>query len=307
MGDYNDGKAFAYQTAGESVMRFDNTIKHAEIVVRQGIPTTLGITALDQSLDHVYAVADSLNINGINIRLSKNTTNHNGHVNQNMWMMTPVVAADVPDYSSVAAGCIKQAQTVVAGAVFDLSCISWHLKPNVLKKLNRSSSNIATKAIRMSNNYSNVGDIRKTAIARPLNFYLSASIYTLEDKYFIKNGRALVDDNQTVPIGSSANILQPVTASVEDYKPPTWGSTGSGSGVKNMSVVIQKNSFANIYMTFDDTKIIDVQGMPQGMSYNNQYIFGAPLTSGSYYVKIKLDNLRTLEMTMNVPEVPRTL
>jgi hypothetical protein len=60
-------------------------------------------------------------------------------------------------------------------------------------------------------------------------------------------------------------------------------------------------------MTFDDTKIIDVQGMPQGMSYNNQYIFGAPLTSGSYYVKIKLDNLRTLEMTMNVPEVPRTL
>lgn len=101
--------------------------------------------------------------------------------------------------------------------------------------------------------------------------------------------------------------LTGATAVIEDYKPPTWGQTGSGSGLKSTRIIAQKGAFFEMYLNFDDCKVNGAVGLPQGMILEASYIKGVPEVSGHYPVSLKLTNDRTVDALVIVPEVPRHL
>ncbi|MNV76289.1 hypothetical protein D3C71_1696290 [compost metagenome] len=113
--------------------------------------------------------------------------------------------------------------------------------------------------------------------------------------------------DQTFANKVSNTIIAPVSAVVEDYKPPTWGQTGSGSGLKSTRIIVQKYSFIELYLNFEDCKVIDGLGLPDGMSIENSFLKGTPRMSGKYPVILKLSNERILDVLIIVPEVPRQL
>ena len=103
----------------------------------------------------------------------------------------------------------------------------------------------------------------------------------------------------------ASSKLEPMTAIVEDYKPPSFGNVGSGSGMKFARFVVQKNSFAQINLEFTDSKVIDALGLPQGMLFKAPFLTGAPTVSGVYPLRLKLDNGFTLDILLVVPNLPR--
>jgi hypothetical protein len=105
---------------------------------------------------------------------------------------------------------------------------------------------------------------------------------------------------------NSLTLIQPVSVSVEDYKPPTIAS-GSGEGLNSFRIVVQKYSYFEQYLSFKAGKVIDVSGLPQGMVYELGYLKGSPLISGKYTVSIKMEDESVVTGLLVVTQVPREL
>lgn len=127
-----------------------------------------------------------------------------------------------------------------------------------------------------------------------------------EQKFKINYAESLVVDVSPQGINTTT-MLTPAIATIEDYKPPAWGNTGSGSGLKSTRIIAQKGAFFELYLSFDDCKVVDVIGLPQGLTLEGSYIKGSPVLSGKYPVTMKLSNDRTIDVYVIVPEVPRQL
>lgn len=135
----------------------------------------------------------------------------------------------------------------------------------------------------------------------------SASVSGSEgDRIKINFAETFVYDTRPQSV-SKTTQLTPATATIEDYKPPAWGNTGSGSGLKSTRIIAQKDSFFELYLNFDDCKVTDAIGLPQGLVLEGSYIKGSPVLSGRYPVTLKLSNERNVDVYIVVPELQRHL
>lgn len=114
-------------------------------------------------------------------------------------------------------------------------------------------------------------------------------------------------ENKVVQKRIGGTILEPVSVSVEDYKPPSIGANGSGSGLKDVKFVMQKKSFSEIILNFTETKIIEVIGLPQGVIFDKKTLKGTPLVAGNFPLQFKFENGNIMEGYLVVPNIPRTL
>lgn len=71
----------------------------------------------------------------------------------------------------------------------------------------------------------------------------------------------------------------------------TGGSNGSGGeGLKALDLELIPFNYVKIKLDFADKKVVDVVGLPPGLTLRNGYIDGSPSISGEYNVRILLNN-----------------
>lgn len=128
-----------------------------------------------------------------------------------------------------------------------------------------------------------------------------------KDDYDIVYNPAVTFIEKRIPYTkNSLTLIQPVSVSVEDYKPPT-ASSGSGEGLNSFRIVVQKYSYFEQYLSFKTGKVLDVSGLPQGMVYELGYLKGSPLISGKYTIYIKMKDESVISGLLVVTQVPREL
>jgi hypothetical protein len=106
---------------------------------------------------------------------------------------------------------------------------------------------------------------------------------------------------------SASTVITPATTFVEDYKPPSFNPSGSGSGLKLFKLTLQQQSFAEAELIFDDSSVINAIGLPYGLIIDKSKIKGTPLLSGTYPVQFELSNGRIVDGLILVPGLPRKL
>jgi hypothetical protein len=106
---------------------------------------------------------------------------------------------------------------------------------------------------------------------------------------------------------SASTVITPATTFVEDYKPPSFNPSGSGSGLKLFKLTLQQQSFAEVELIFDDSTVTNAIGLPYGLTIDKSKIKGTPLLSGTYPVQFELSNGRIVDGLVMVPGLPRKL
>ncbi len=129
---------------------------------------------------------------------------------------------------------------------------------------------------------------------RPLLFYNEAFINVMDK------------ENQS---GLGTTPIKPVSIVVENYRPPSFDNVGSGTSMRDMRIVAQKQSFIELILNFEEASVIDVQGLPEGLLFDENYkmIKGSPSISGNYAITMELDNGFNIEGIIVVPDLPRNL
>lgn len=126
------------------------------------------------------------------------------------------------------------------------------------------------------------------------------------DEFYIKNADAIVVKPVEIPFTDQLTV-QPVSAVVNDYKPPTSGSDSGGEGVKHIRFIAQKNSYCEIGLDFTSRRVIGAKGLPSGLFVEKGLIKGSPTLAGLYPITLELDNETSLSGTFVVPELDRKL
>ena len=141
------------------------------------------------------------------------------------------------------------------------------------------------------------------------NTFKSANVRvsSLPDYRYLHNEAVTYVVNGVPMDGYGGTSIAPITMTVENYRPPTFGNTGSGSTMKDIRIVAQKQSFVEIVLNFENAVVLNVQGLPDGMVFDKdlKMLKGSPTISGKYPITIELDNGFNLEGLIIVPELPR--
>ena len=150
---------------------------------------------------------------------------------------------------------------------------------------------------------------RKEKIVTVIEDNLIAPIkVTFKDENIFKANELNIMVENIVPNSFNAKLnIQPITIPVEDYKPPDIGSISAGGSLKGFRLVIQKLSYLEQYLSFNDKTIKDIMGLPQGMVYENGYLKGSPTISGKFNINIKMDDNSSMPGLIIVTQVPRYL
>lgn len=136
----------------------------------------------------------------------------------------------------------------------------------------------------------------------------TAVVHPTAYRYLYNEAVVMVEN--TVPLAGHGTLtIPPVMINVENYRPPTFGNTGSGSAMRDFKIVAQKQSFVEVVLNFEDANVLDVIGLPDGMVYDNvlKMIKGSPILSGKYPITLELDNGYKLEGLVVVPQLPRQM
>lgn len=125
------------------------------------------------------------------------------------------------------------------------------------------------------------------------------------EKIKVKTGSTIVNDNRVNKI--IGLVVEPVTTSVSDYRPPMAGNGSGGNGLDFIRISAQKNAYVELLLNFTDNKIIDILGLPEGLYMEHSVIKGTSKISGNFPLSIILDNNSILKALLIVPELPRIL
>jgi hypothetical protein len=115
----------------------------------------------------------------------------------------------------------------------------------------------------------------------------------------------IINDN-TSYIRTDTIDIPPVTMIINDLTPQTGKQTNDG-GLKSFRIVIQKQSYFEQFLSFSNTDVVSVDGLPQGIVYQDGYIKGSAKLSGKYGVIINFSDNKVLTGTLIVTALPRTL
>ncbi len=128
------------------------------------------------------------------------------------------------------------------------------------------------------------------------------------------NSQEMIEEQRTVfndlvmyvdTITEDANIAKtfsPLNILVEGS---TSSSVGDSTGLETLNIEMQKNVFCRYTYKFTDTYIASISGLPSGMSYNQQSIFGSVKVAGTYACVMSLQNGNDIGLTIRISEIKR--
>jgi hypothetical protein len=143
----------------------------------------------------------------------------------------------------------------------------------------------------------------------PLGVEKDVMVYDIDDSRLKINYASIFVENRVPVIKSTSTLIQPVTVTIEDYKPPAIGviAFSGGGGLKGFRLVVQKYSYFEQYLSFTKGTVTDITALPQGMFFENGYLKGAPTVAGNFAINIKMDDNTALSGLLIVTQVPRNL
>lgn len=182
--------------------------------------------------------------------------------------------------------------TIITGKV---KCVNKYCMQHVINKVDgigvRYCNDLRVKE-KIFNYYKDKKSVTLRSQSTPITYYNEATV--------------VVSNN--IPLEGFGTInVTPVSINVENYRPPIFSNTGSNSGMKNIRIVVQKGSFVEINIDFENAIVKEIQGLPKGLIFEKKYLKGSPILSGKYPITLALDNGFNLEGLIVVPELPRRL
>jgi hypothetical protein len=305
MGEFNDGKAYAFSNTGEFRLIIEDSLAKSNSIVRRGIETTIYPLSITRPEAHASVKTDPIFSHGVDIKQYLESKNSQARQRKSfkVFLDTGNVKVDVIDTGTFD-NTISAKTAYVSSEMYDYAYVMPFVKPLRIRKQKPTNSWYRRGSYKITNGTALSSNSFHVVKATPLNF-VTAQVFESRQQINFITGRSVVSNKKVINPGS--NVLMPISVSVEDYKPPVIGQTGSGSGVNSVKYVFQKFSFAEVYISFDDCKVLTVQGLPEGMYVENSFVKGSPTVSGTYPIQFKLDNSRILEGLIIVPNVPRQL
>jgi hypothetical protein len=132
-------------------------------------------------------------------------------------------------------------------------------------------------------------------IKTPIDYKID---FNMDDDMVINNGIPYIKtDTLDIP---------PITMIINDLIPPT-GKASNDGGLKSFRIVIQKQSYFEQFLSFSNNDIISVDGLPQGIRYENGYIRGSATLSGKYNIIINFSDNTVLTGLLIVTPLQRVL
>ncbi|WP_315067310.1 hypothetical protein [uncultured Clostridium sp.] len=163
-----------------------------------------------------------------------------------------------------------------------------------------------TRYLMNNNKYTLSKDMKYKEQLYDIDVETQVTIDGKEDYKVVYNPAVTLIENRIPYTKNSFTLIQPVSVSVEDYKPPTVAS-GSSEGLNGFRIVVQKYSYFEQYLSFKTGKVVKVSGLPQGMVYELGYLKGSPLISGKYTISVKMEDESVITGLLVVTQVPREL
>ncbi len=134
-----------------------------------------------------------------------------------------------------------------------------------------------------------------------------ALVVDINDQEIIEEQRTVFNDlvmyvDTIIEDDNTVKSFAPLEIVVEGS---TSSSVGDSTGLETLNVEMQKNVFCRYTYKFTDTYIASVSGLPSGMSYNQQSIFGSVKVAGTYTCVMSLQNGNDIGLTIRISEITR--
>lgn len=132
-------------------------------------------------------------------------------------------------------------------------------------------------------------------------------VYTKDQIRLITRDLNIMCENNIANSFNSKVNIQPIYITVEDYKQPTIGVVTAGGSLTGFKITVQKLSYIEQTLSFEDKTVLSITGLPQGMTYENGKLKGSPTVSGKYAITINMDDATVMSGLIVVTQVPRKL
>ncbi len=134
-----------------------------------------------------------------------------------------------------------------------------------------------------------------------------ALVVDVNDQGMIEEQRTIFNDlvmyvDTIVEDDNTVKSFAPLEIVVEGS---TSSSEGDSTGLETLNIEMQKNVFCRYTYKFTDTYIASISGLPSGMSYNQQSIFGSVKVAGTYSCVMSLQNGNDIGLTIRISEITR--
>lgn len=116
-------------------------------------------------------------------------------------------------------------------------------------------------------------------------------VVNIDENFTFKDITVISKDKQSNNYNLINNYKCASTTVTTKLPVNTGGSNGSGGeGLKALDLELIPFNYVKIKLDFADKKVVDVVGLPPGLTLRNGYIDGSPSISGEYNVRILLNN-----------------
>ena len=172
------------------------------------------------------------------------------------------------------------------------------LLSNNIKPLDINVSTINSHTIQVNTNYKvNSVDLKPFEIK-------------VKDKTFSKNAilepcNISVESISVVEKDNMTDKLTPLNIFVDTIIPPTNSSNSNGDGLKSFKIVTQKNNYFEFRLNLEDNSVVNITGLPYGVSYVDGVLKGSAQISGEFLITVTLSNNSTINGILIISQLPR--
>ena len=99
--------------------------------------------------------------------------------------------------------------------------------------------------------------------------------------------------------------LIPLDIFVDTIIPPTNSSSSNGDGLKSFKIVTQKNNYFEFRLNLEDSSVVNITGLPYGVSYVDGVLKGSAQISGEFLITVTLSNNSVINGTLIISQLPR--
>lgn len=99
--------------------------------------------------------------------------------------------------------------------------------------------------------------------------------------------------------------LIPLDIFVDTIIPPTNSGSSNGDGLKSFKIVTQKNNYFEFRLNLEDSSVVNITGLPYGVSYVDGVLKGSAQISGEFLITVTLSNNSTINGTLIISQLPR--
>ena len=119
------------------------------------------------------------------------------------------------------------------------------------------------------------------------------------EPYDIKIGTVTVTEDET-----TSDKLEPISILVDTIKPPSSGNS-NGDGLKSFKIVTQKNNYFEFKLNLESNSVVNILGLPYGVSYVDGVLKGSAQISGEFLITVALSDNSTIDGILVVSQLPR--